>query len=311
MIPLVCIATAVLVNLPLLLHMSPGSETGGAADVGESKYQDSFYVLTGTASAIIGFSGLPIVLVLLFLSWIGRNLDRKEVWIPSLFFGVAFIVAMIGKLPLVLNAPLPFGLFMILRRFLNAAPIFLGIIAAIVLEERVKRKWLRTAFIIIAIIPTFVGGLLMTFGNLPYGPGPQHVSQAETDSFAWINANTPADAVFIIRPMLLFGEPVQLGTSGVKLATNHPLPVFTGRRVLMGSDEYSSVMNPEVPHQIILDRLSAIESVYNGTSEPGVAEASGADYIYYGPLEQEKWPNMSFNLPIVYRRDGITIYRTK
>ena len=310
-IPLVCISIAVLVNLPLLIRMSPGSESGGAADIGENKYQDSLYVLTGTASAIIGFSGFPIVLVLLFLPWLCRNLDRKEVWIPSLFFGFAFIVAMIGKLPLITGDSLPVGIFMLLRRFLNLAPLFLGIIAAIILQEKVKQRWLRTAFIVAAIIPTVAGGLLMTFGNQPYGPGPQYVSPSELAAFDWINANTPADSVFVIRPMLLLGEPVTLGTGGVKLTTNHPLPTFTGRKVLLGSDVYSSLLNPEADRQEIIGLLSAIEAVYNGTQDPSMLAAAGANYLYYGPLEHEKWPDAVFSLPVVYNNSDVTIYQLR
>ncbi|MFH0829577.1 MAG: hypothetical protein V1887_00240, partial [Candidatus Aenigmatarchaeota archaeon] len=195
--------------------------------------------------------------------------------------------------------------------FLNVAPLFLGIIAAIVLEERVKWKWLRTAFIIAAIIPTIVGSLLWTFGNLPYGPGPQYVSQAELDAFSWINANTPVDSVFMTCPMLLLGEPLTFGTGGTRVAMNHPLPTFTGRRVVLGSDVFSSLYSPEVDHNVLYDRLAFIEAVYNGTAEPGSLDRFSVNYISYGPQEREKWPNVSFNLPVVYDYQNITVYRLK
>jgi uncharacterized membrane protein len=113
----------------------------------------------------------------------------------------------------------------------------------------------------------------------------------------WILENTPQKSVFVTMP------------------TVHSAPTDIGGRLRIISYinwPYSHGSNVGTDNVFI--RVRDVESVYDSGDIFSVKSKYGANYIFYGRDEEDKYPSaaklfdLNKNLVLVYNRDGIKIY---
>jgi hypothetical protein len=183
--------------------------------------------------------------------------------------------------------------FDMLKFFYYLVPLVCALLAFFYSKyKRIKLSILIFTVILVISSLTSINMLVHSYLNKNKG-----YSIGDYEAGIWILENTPQKSVFVTMP------------------TVHSAPTDIGGRLRIISYinwPYSHGSNVGTDNVFI--RVRDVESVYDSGDIFSVKSKYGANYIFYGRDEEDKYPSaaklfdLNKNLVLVYNRDGIKIY---
>ena len=213
---------------------------------------------------------------------IRKNADLLPVYITS------FIVLAI---PLIMKFTI--YEFDMLKFFYYLIPM-ISVVLAYFYSKYKRMKISIFIFIAVTIISSLTSVNMLVHSYLNKNVG---YSYQDYESGIWIIENTPQKSVFVTMP------------------TVHSAPTDIGGRLRVISYinwPYSHGLN--VGEDNVFARVKDVEAVYESGDTSSVKVKYGADYVFYGHEEENKFPlaaklfDLNKNLKLVYNRGGIKIY---
>lgn len=182
---------------------------------------------------------------------------------------------------------LPFGLQ---RRMITGLFIPVAVLAAYFLNHRFDpdRSKRYARWLIIASLPSVLVVLLLAAAGILQKAPELYLWRAEREAFSWIEAQTPADALFLAAPN-----------------TGLLIPAYTGRRVIYGHP-FETVEAEE--NELFVENL--IKEVSQGSVAGVPVEV---DYLFWGPREVSLSGVNTPDLPDppIYVNESVQIFTTQ
>jgi YYY domain-containing protein len=119
----------------------------------------------------------------------------------------------------------------------------------------------------------------------------------EAEAFRWLRTNTT-------------GQPTMVTAVGKPIYTWVSAPsVFTGIPTVVGWEHEAGYRGTEAYET----RVNDVETLYRGDrrTQAVLLAKYGVDYVYYGPVERDRYPDATFGGPgvdVAFENDGVTVY---
>ena len=144
------------------------------------------------------------------------------------------------------------------------------------------------------------------FGDPAVGP-----ANATTDATRFVETHHPSEAAaFQWLRSNTAGQPTMLTAVGDPIYNWVSAPsVFTGIPTVVGWEHEAGYRGVEAYET----RVSDVETIYRGDrrTQAILLDKHDVEYVYYGPVERERYPDASFGGPgveAVYENDAVTVY---
>ncbi len=174
------------------------------------------------------------------------------------------------------------------RRFLVGLFIPVAALAAMVVGWKfadIRRFWLAGSILLLLAIPTNL--LLLQAAKYGIQTRDSHLflTNDEAAALAWIENNTPENAVVLAAP-----------------STGLFIPAYTGRRVIYGHP--FETVDAEVKRELV-------ERYFEGEDQSSALDLHPrVDFVFYGPRERAFGGNIArTESSIMYRNESVLIYR--
>jgi len=224
-----------------------------------------------------------LLLALIGAGWLIRKQIRTEENTPSALAEQNWLVPVVwAGLGLVLLY-LPFNLQ---RRFMMGLYVPVAALAVVGLDALAKhRRRFRLGMILVLTLSLLTNVVVLLSGL--YGARTHdlaiYLTAGETDALAWIEENTPEDALILSSP--------EMGMF---------IPAHTGRRVLYGHP--FETVDAEEQEQALIDFFQA------GGDDHFLSER-GVDYVFYGPRERDLGDFSIPGLEPIFSSGDVELYR--
>jgi YYY domain-containing protein len=287
-------------------------------------------VVAGSAVAVgagllVGQASTALLAVLLAAGWYARRTDRSGFVAVLVVAGAGILLvaelAYAKVWPHDPNAPRWNTVYKLSMQVAVLWGIAAGVAAAARLEpllarltgvaDRVSRADAAAAAVAVLVLAS-----AMTFPALAladhFGGAPREPREGTLDATAFVEVYHPAEAdAFEWLRANADGQPTVLTSVGTPIYgwVNAP-SVFTGYPTVAGWTHEKGYRG-RGPFN---DRAADVRLIFDGTqrTQALLLDKYDVDYVYYGPVEQERYPDAEFGGPgveRVYRNTDVVIYR--
>lgn len=262
----------------------------------------------------IGIGGAPILVYQyivmnsdpLFSEWMIQNITPSPpIWDAMISLSPLLLLVPYGAWVIILNRNkeqrlllvwvvvsliLLYTPFSLQRRFMMGIYVPVAILAAMSIDWMIKdgrRFWFRSMLLLLIVLPTNLLILRAAWHGIQTRDDRLYLSKDEIDALAWVEENSPSDALILAAP-----------------ETGLFIPAITGRRVIYGHP--FETVHAEKQEERVLN-------FYQGVALPNPKAWLGlVDYVYYGPREREIGKNELLDaLKAVFQNQSVVIYATK
>ncbi len=224
-----------------------------------------------------------LLLALIGARWLIKPNYRPEGDAPSPFAEQGWLIPLVwAGLGLVLLY-LPFSLQ---RRFMMGLYVPLAALAVVGVDALAKHRRRFRLGMILVLAVSLLTNVVVLFSGL-YGARTHdpaiYLTAGEADALAWIEENTPEDALILAGP--------EMGMF---------IPAHTGRRVLYGHP--FETVDAEEQEQALIDFFEA-------SGDDHFLSERGVDYVFYGPRERELGEFSIPGLDLIFSSGDVELYR--
>jgi hypothetical protein len=224
-----------------------------------------------------------LLLALVGAGWLIKQNNRPEANGPSSLAEQSWLIPLVwAGLGLVLLY-LPFSLQ---RRFMMGLYVPLAVLAVVGFDALAKNQNRFRQGMILVLTLSLLTNVIVLFSGL-YGARTHdlaiYLTAGEADALAWIEENTPEEALILAGP--------EMGMF---------IPGHTGRRVLYGHP--FETVDAEEQEQALIDFFEA-------SGDDHFLSERGADYVFYGPRERELGEFSIPGLKPIFSSEDVELYR--